>query len=288
MGKVWSAYEAVIDNCLNKDFVIAILVLAVAQMIAGGLLFGAALLLFIVLAFAGLPGMVLGALVGVLAIAAYSAFFTGLSFHLGLSQLEKNKVDFDAAFRDTLAHLVQGTKLMLLLFVVLALAIGLFFAAVGVSLIPLLASFANPDELSVSSIPAGLGGAFQVMVFLAFLSVFLALALLPYTSILFVLPFAEGTGLRASLARALELGRKNYWDNLKLVGVQTMASSGAFYVFYVAAILVVMLLTALVGLAGLALGFWFAYALVLLGAMVFNLVLGSLFSARFYLYDVHG
>src|SRR3989344_5464086 len=126
MGKIWSAYEAIIDNCFNVELIIGVLVLSVVQLIAFGVLFFLGLLLLGVSAFLGPLALLLAGVGAGLGLVLSMAFFGGLYFNLGYAKLEQNKVDFGSAFQNTLAHLFQAFKLWLGWWGLLGLALGGF------------------------------------------------------------------------------------------------------------------------------------------------------------------
>ncbi|MBS3063305.1 MAG: hypothetical protein J4203_05535 [Candidatus Diapherotrites archaeon] len=292
MGKIWSAYEAIIDNCFNVELIIGVLVLSVVQLIAFGVLFFLGLLLLGVSAFLGPLALLLAVVVAGLGLVLSMAFFGGLYFNLGYAKLEQNKVDFGSAFQNTLAHLFQAFKLWLAWWVLLSLVVGVFALVVGLSFLPSLASLgqqiqggAAPSEEAVLG---SLGGGLAVFFLLFFAFLVLLIVIAPFTTVLFSLPFVEGTGVRASLARALELGKKNYWPNFKLMVLHMLVSSATFSAFYLVALLLMIPVLALGGVAAMGFGFMLVYYLSMLLASVFLAVLSALYQARVYLYDVHG
>ena len=289
MGKIWSAYEAVIDNCVNKDFLVLMLVLAVAQMIGLGLVLGVGVLLLIASAFLGPVAVAVVVFLTVLALTAFSSLFMGLYFNAGVSQLERNKAEFDAALKNSLDHLFNSLKLGLLALLVAGIFFGLFFLVIGAAVLPALASvFTGGAAPSGQALLATVGGAFSGLLLFIFVAFAGFLALTPFTSVLFILPFAEGTGARASIRRAIELGKAHYWDNLKLVGLNMITSSGAFSLFYLAAVFLMVPLLAFGGLGGFAIALNFVYLLAIILGGVFQAALGALFLARLYLFDAHG
>ncbi len=287
MGKAWSAYEAVIDNFLNKDFLVHVLVLFLAQLLAFGLFFVVAALTLVGFGLLFLPSLVLLVPLAGLGFIALGALCAGLLFNFGLSQLEKNKVDWRAALKNTLDHLFNAMKVQALVALAVALLVAFLLLIAGAtflrSLLPVLAA----GHYSPADLLQPLAGAFGGLLLLVVALVAAGFLASPFLLLLNALPFAEGTGARATFRRAWELGRANYWNNLKLVALNHALSQALTLAFLLLCLLLVAPVLALTGLGGLGFALDFFQLMTTFVSTAFVLSLHALFLARLYLFDAH-
>jgi len=306
MGLVTDAFENIlkksIDLKLWLHYVLILIIAALGFVVILAVFAIPALLVFFALKFS-IPAIIFYAIIAVVFVIVFilfDALVFGVQLHVANDYLAKKAIDLGRVFRASWARMVDVAKvrffigliffvlLVVLMLPVIFLAIDLVSVAIGGGL----------DGLSAGEAFSTFPGIIGLVIWLvvAFLIYFLIdLLATPFTIIASQIPLFEDKGLKASVKRFIELGKKNYVSNL------------GFYVLYLIAVLAASLIVSIIGAipraimvglvpatesgAGAAIGLSILFLLVMMiVSFILNIILTvwatvfeSLFMAKIYL-----
>lgn len=226
MGIAWPAFVEILKKSFNLKYLLYMLltyvILIVVTIIGAFGLVASWFILFLI----GLatyasaqfttPALVVYAILVLIALfsmvilqaVAYAVSF-GLSMNFGRQHLHGEKLNFDAAFDNTKKNFLNAIKLWFVFQIAMFIVVALMIVIALIPMAPIMSGGAGFD--------ANAFGFFLIVLLLEILAFFLlALFLGPFVVALFQLPFFEGLGAKAAIKRAIELGKRNYWQNFKL------------------------------------------------------------------------
>jgi hypothetical protein len=230
MGDTVSTFGQILRASVNIKFYLYMILLMVLTMvlgvltviagiIVGGVIFLVGLMVYGLMAFS-LPALLIYFILSVIALLLFvllgafvDAVIEGLGINLCWDFLSGKKLDLSAALKRMQPRLVDAVKLRFYVWLIVGIVIIVLIAIPFLLALPAMGGF----DVAVGEIEDFLVPFAGVMIFEIILLLAIALAaffLVPFSVILFQIPFFEKKSPRECVDRAIALGKKNYWRNM--------------------------------------------------------------------------